>query len=217
MKKTLSTLVAAMLISGAALAEANGPSKTYEVTITNITKTQKFTPILVATHKEDIGFFTAGMSASGPLAILAESGNPGPLNDVLLGAPDLVLDTTINGALLEPGASVTVTVEGHDQYDRLSLSAMLIPTNDTFVALNSVPLPRFSATYAANAYDAGSELNDELCTTIPGPPCFGEAISVADGEGFVHMANGIQGIGDVDPAAYDWRGAVASVTVTWVR
>jgi hypothetical protein len=217
MNKTISTLAAAMLISGAALAEANGPSKTYDVTITNITKTQKFTPILVATHKADIAFFTAGMSASGPLAIQAESGNPGPLNDVLLSVPDLVLDTTINGALLEPGESVTITIEGHNQYDRLSLSAMLIPTNDTFMALNSVPLPRFSATYAANAYDAGSEVNDELCASIPGPPCFGEALSQADGEGFVHMANGIQGIGDVDPAAYDWRGAVASVKVTWVR
>jgi hypothetical protein len=46
---------------------------------------------------------------------------------------------------------------------------MLNPTNDSFVALNNVRLPRFGRTYTAIAYDAGSEINDELCVNIPSP------------------------------------------------
>ena len=47
---------------------------------------------------------------------------------------------------------------------------MLIPTNDAFVGLNT-ELPHDFATKEvyANVYDAGSEWNDELCASIPGP------------------------------------------------
>jgi hypothetical protein len=67
------------------------------------------------------------------------------------------------------------------------------------------------------AYDAGTELNDELCENIPGPLCGGGAVSAESGEGFVHIANGIHGIGDLAPELYDWRNPVAKVTIrrTW--
>jgi len=100
------------------------------------------------------------------------------------------------------------------------MAAMILPTNDSFVALDTVRLPRYgTVTYRASAYDAGSEPNDELCANIPGPTCGGEGRSEDDSnaEGFVHIANGVHGIGDVDVAKYDWRGTVAEVTITRIR
>ena len=66
------------------------------------------------------------------------------------------------------------------------------------------------------AYDAGSEDNDESCAHIPGPiECggMGEPFSEGLAEGFVHVSNGIHGVGDLQPSMYDWRGAVAMVRV----
>ena len=96
---------------------------------------------------------------------------------------------------------------------------MLLPTNDTFVGLNSVRLPRSgSATYMLRAYDAGTEYNDQHCDHIPGPTCGGEAISEASDtdEGFVHIGNGFQEMGDdaLSPHPYDWGSAVAKVVIT---
>ena len=48
-----------------------------------------------------------------------------------------------------------------------SLLPMLIPTNDAFAGLDSIMLPTEPGTYTyyLNAYDAGTELNDELNST----------------------------------------------------
>ncbi len=217
MKRTITLLTLALMLAAPLAGLADGTGKTYAVTITNLTKAQNFTPIIAATHSPDIAFFEAGQPAIEPLAVLAESGNPMPLEELLGSVPHLVSGTAINDGLLGPGQSATLMIQGHPRFDRLSLAAMLIPTNDTFVALDSVPLPKGHAMVMATAWDAGSEENDELCASIPGPPCFGEALSMADGEGFVHVANGIHGIGDVDAADYDWNGAVARVVVRRVR
>ena len=92
---------------------------------------------------------------------------------------------------------------------------MLIPTNDTFFAANGVTVPpQGTVTVRAPGYDAGSEPNDELCDNIPGPVCGGEGNSPdAGGEGFVHITAGIQGIGDLEPADYDWRNPVADIVI----
>ena len=215
MKAIITLLASATLLAGQAWAQA--PAGTYAVTVTNLTKTQNFTPIIAASHSADIAFFEAGQPAIEPIAVLAESGSPVPLETLLTTVPDLVLDTAINGGLLGPGESATLYVEAHPGFDRLSLAAMLIPTNDTFVAVNSLPLPNKTTAVFAHAWDAGSEENDELCASIPGPPCFGEGLSEADGEGFVHLANGISGAADLDAGAYDWRGPVARVSVRRMR
>ena len=99
------------------------------------------------------------------------------------------------------------------------MAAMLVPTNDTFVSLNGVRLPhRGSVTYLANAYDAGSEPNDELCANVPGPTCGGEGYSPAvDGEGYVFPAPGTHGDGDLKVSEHGWSGPVAKVTITRMR
>jgi hypothetical protein len=193
---------------------------TYAVTITNITAGQSFTPLLVATHTPDVSFFELGMAPSAELADLAEGGATGGLQAVLDGMPEYVMETAISGItpdgdpLIGPGESVTVYVSGDKNYDRLSLAGMLLPTNDSFVAVDSMALPKKSSTNFARAYDAGSEMNDELCVSIPGPHCGGAPFSPGLAEGYVHISRGISGEGDLSASAYDWRNPVAQVSVT---
>jgi spondin N len=195
----------------------------YEVTITNLTRGQQFTPILVASHKEGVQLFTLGRPASAELATLAEEGNTGPLTSLLRGLP-AVRDVTSSSGLLNPGHSVTVTIEGGDGFDHLSVAAMLIPTNDGFFALNGVAGPRGDQVLRlfSPAYDAGSERNDELCASIPGPffaECGGPGggAKVGGGEGFVHIHAGIHGVGNLNLAQRDWRNPVAEITIRRIR
>ena len=189
MKKTALFLSTALIVSGSAFA---GDGKTYEVTITNITSGQIFTPVLAATHKSDIAFFELGEPASDELEIQAESGNPIPLK-AMLDSSGKVFDTVVlDGVLIPPGEFVTFEIEGRRHHNRLSFSAMLVPTHDSFVALNSMTLPKHSATKMVRAYDAGTEINDELCANIPGPVCGGAGGSPGvGGEDYVHIHTGI--------------------------
>ena len=189
-------------------------ANTYKVTITNITKGQYFTPFILASHKPSIQLFELGEPASEEVAAIAEGGNTAPLAEVLEASPKVKAIANTEG-LLAPGESVQVVLEAKKRFVRLSLAAMLLPTNDTFVALNSVRLPVYGKkTIMATAYDAGSETNDELCASIPGPQCGGVPFSPEDaGEGFVHIASGIHGNGDLEPSEYDWRGKVAKVVI----
>jgi hypothetical protein len=217
-------LAVAGLAAAAIGAHAEEGHWNYEVTVTNITYNQRFTPLLLATHRPEIQLFTLGQAALPELATLAEEGNVAPLR-TLLDASPLVKATTAAGGLLDPGKSATFRIQGNPWRDRLSLAAMLIPTNDAFVSLNAVqlPYPGWPAqTYTAVAYDAGSEVNDELCSSIPGPffaECGGSGggARVGGGEGFVHVHRGMHGVGDFKPSARDWRNPVAQVRVRLLR
>ena len=218
MRKTILVLMAALLSGSSVYADGYSHSdRRYAVTITNITANQTFTPLLVVTHKSSISLFQVGDESSPELATIAESGNIAPMADLLNSLRHAVFATADSGGLLGPGESVTVKVAGHHKFDRLSVVGMLIPTNDTFVALNSVKLSHLQRSHVVPAYDAGSEYNDELCANIPGPVCGGAGLSAEDGEGFVHISSGIHGIGDLQPANYDWRNPVASISVRRVH
>ena len=202
----------ALLTSSAALADGG---HAYEVTITNLTRGQTFTPILVASHKRGIRLFEEGQPASDALSALAEGGATDPLAMMLGNDPRLV-DIGSSGGLLGPGETVTVHVDAAHGAREISLAGMLIPTNDGFVALNGARAPRGHRmlTYWVPAYDAGTEPNDELCANIPGPVCGGEGGSPgAGGEGYVHIHAGIHGIGNLTAADRDWRNPVAKVTI----
>ena len=222
-----SALIAVAFLCAAILSlpamAADGRGGRYEVTITNITKGQTFTPLLVATHSRRIQLFEAGEPASAALEILAESGDTGPATDELLAAGREVSDVETIPGLLGPGESATVVVKATGRGRRLTVAAMLIPTNDTFVALNGVKLPRKAGVFDAPAYDAGTEANDQNCTNIPGPRCGGAGSSApAPGdERFIHIGNGFHDLGGASneageilgPFTYDWRNPVARVVV----
>ncbi len=200
---------------------ANGGA--FEVTITNLTRGQQFTPILVATHPRKLRLFELGQPASTELQIVAEEGNVAPLTDALLAAG--AFDVQNSGGLLNPGASVTIRVRARGIYDRVSVAAMLIPTNDAFFAVNGARGPRDSSAdvLTSVAYDSGSERNDETCQSVPGPffdecggPGGGAAPSGGE-EGYVHVHAGIHGIGELDESRRDWRNPVAQITIRRVH
>src|SRR5262249_58219309 len=107
-------LAAILLPSVVARAEEHG----FEVTVTNLTRGQQFTPILVASHKEGVRLFDLGSPASPQLSTLAEEGNTGPLA-ALLAANPLVKDVVTSSGLLYPGKSVTIFVEALARFDRV--------------------------------------------------------------------------------------------------
>ena len=194
----------------------------YEVTVTNLTRAQQFTPLLVASHKGNVRIFTLGSPASSELRTLAEEGNTAPLMAVLSANADYKQVVTVPG-LLNPGKAATTKVNA-DGADFLTVAAMLIPTNDAFLALNGVRIPRGTDTIDlyVSAYDAGTERNDELCASIPGPnfaECGGPGKGGAPGggEGFVHVHEGIHGVGDLKPYLRDWKNPVALISVRRIR
>jgi predicted small secreted protein len=213
-------LPAALLAGGNTLAQGMG----FEVTVTNLTRGQQFTPILVASHREGVRLFDLGSPASAELSTLAEEGNTAPLMTLLAGMPE-VKDLATSAGLLDPGASVTIFVEAAGRFDRVSIAAMLIPTNDGFFAVNDAEGPNgnWTLTLYSPAYDAGSEVNDELCASIPGPffdECGGPGgggIPAGGEEGYVHIHAGIHGIGDLDASQRDWRNPVAKISIRRVH
>jgi len=198
-------------------------SSRLEITVTNLTRGQQFTPILVATHKRDVKIFEAGQPASPQLATLAEQGDTAPLSALLSGNPNVGSVVTGSG-LTNPGQSTTIVIERRGQFPRLSMAAMLIPTNDAFFSVTDVPGPRGrnEVVLYSPAYDAGSEKNDEQCSSIPGPSfseCGGAGGGgqIGQGEGFVHVHAGIHGIGSFKSSNRDWRNPIARIVIRHVR
>lgn len=199
--------------------QAAAQSQTFEVRVTNLTSNLVFTPILVASHREDVRLFDVEEAANPQLEALAEAGDVEPLTDLLEANPN-VREVANSGAVLPPGMSTTVSVETIGQFDHVSVASMLIPTNDAFFAVNGMqgPQPNQTRTVMVPAWDAGTEANDELCVSIPGPPtvCMGEGVSPpADSdEGHIHIHRGVHGVGDLAFETYDWRNPVAKVTIS---
>jgi hypothetical protein len=188
----------------------------YEVKITNLTRGQIMSPVVVITHdslKDPL--FTLGEPASAELAMVAEDA----MTDELIAAfqghervKDIITLTGVNGPIL-PGETATATIAAGDY---ISAVSMLVTTNDAFFALNGTSGPENgSVIYLAPAYDAGSEANNENGDFIPGPP-FGNAgiRATENAEGYVHIHAGIHGIADLAPDMYDWHNPVAEIEIT---
>ena len=141
--------------------------------------------------------------------------------------------------LLAPGASITLMLNDVSALNSvLSLSGMLLPTNDGFVGVDSAELPRAageSITLFARAYDAGTEANDELvgggAPGVPGFPAPPPVVATGTGtggtgintvaEGFVHVHPGVLGdldvnggVSDINAAVHRWQNPVARVVIT---
>lgn len=219
----LSSLFAGCLLLVSTLSAGNALAygeKTlmYKVTITNLTPGQPFAPILVATHRPGVEFFEEGAAPSDELARLAEAGDGQPMADKLAAMPGVDEATVSTGGLTFPGQSTTVMISAKRAVTHISVGAMLGATNDAFFAIKGATVPWFRSTetYMAPAYDAGSETNDELSSTVAG--LGGEGYSPGDdGEGFVHIHNGVHGIGDLVPATMGWLNPVAKITIERVK
>jgi len=188
-------------------------ARSYEVTITNLTRGQIFSPVFAVTHNYNKSLFTTGEAASPELAALAQDANTDGLTDLLSNAEG-VNEVVQGTGVIMPGKSETLIIESDRHARFISLVSMLVTTNDAFMAVNKVKLPYRNATMTVPAYDAGAEDNNESCAYIPGPPCGNaNATSEVEGEGFVHIHSGIHGIADLGAAEYDWRNPAAKISI----
>ena len=175
MKSIKSLLTTAGLLGIASFAQA----VEIQVTLTNLTQGMHFTPRLLVAHTNSIDLFEAGEAPITPLAWVAEAGVIGtPALDDQAGAQDFAsyLEDASRaadnawqqfGGLLAPATTSAVYTFETDDHPYLSMVSMLVPTNDAFVGLDTWEIPTASGTYVIelNAYDAGSEGNDEINPT----------------------------------------------------
>ncbi len=222
MKRTTHLFLAACITVAGLLAttvQADDGMGMYAVTVTNLTRGETFTPIMVATHRKGTHVFHLGEAASAELAAVAEGGDFSGLSTKLMDS-GAAFDIATNGALLAPGASTTIMVKMAKRFKHVTVTSMLIPTNDAFVAVNGIKGPGKDhyKVIMSPTYDAGSEPNDELCANMPGPVCGGEGGSPnAGGEGYVHIHAGIHGIGDLTSSDFDWRNPSARIVIKRVK
>jgi hypothetical protein len=203
----------------------------YEVTIINMSHSQPFSPGVLVTHDGSANLFTAGHPASEGIRLIAENGDPSTAVTGLSGAAgvsDVVATTAPVHRKGGPGPdALTAYISASESARYLSLASMLICSNDGFIGLNSVELPKGPETgvYFPMAYDAGTEANDELYTSVVDPCGAVGPVSVApDGqnnrtatsENIAEHA-GFTGVGDMDADAYNWRNKIARVTVRRIR
>ena len=208
----------------------------FSVSLKNLTNGTWFTPLLITAHDKDTDLFETGEFASDELQAMAEGGAISGLLD-LMGGEDA--DTIGNpaGGLLPPGGAVRHVFLDTDRTRNryLSIVAMLLPTNDGFVGLDSLRIPKKPGTYTYYllGYDAGTEKNDELITGggTPGAPGIpaapggdggidGTGVAEKDTNTTVHIHRGV--IGDADPnggisdlnsTIHRWQNPVAEVTI----
>ena len=215
-------LLTAVVASHARLAAQSDAR--YSVTVTNLTTGQTFTPLLIATHTPAVRIFAPGTQASPQLQVLAEEGATDMLVTLLRGMTADVREVVTAAGLQTPAVSATFQINGGGVFSRLSIAAMLIPTNDAFMGVSGLPLPSGFDPVVVDllAYDSGTEINDERCASIPGPSfteCGGPGggARAGRGEGAVTVHNGMHGVGDMNRPLRDWRGPVARVTVQRVQ
>ena len=206
------------------------------VEVTNLTNGLSFTPLLVAAHRADAGLFSLGSEASANLQAMAEGGEiSGLIGDVEATGGVVVADPA--EGVLGPGDSATATFHPRGRYQRrLSVVAMLLPTNDGFLGLNSVRIPHRQGTYTffVRGYDAGTEANDEVVNGggAPGAPGIpadpadnagsgGTGVAGPDVNSTVHVHRGTLGdddpqggASDLDRSVHRWLNPVARVVVT---
>lgn len=164
-------------------------------------------------NDEPDALYALGDKANEELASLAENGITGPLKELYEDMDGVAMVDSTEG-LLFPGDSTTITVRVSDDYPLVTIASMAVNTNDCFVALNGSYLMD-GAVLDTPGLDAGSEENNEMCSSIPGPMCaeVDGNVSSGNGEGFVHVHRGIQGVGDLEGKSADWRNPMMRVSV----
>lgn len=185
----------------------------FEVTLENLAPdgSQPLSPPILATHSSDFHIFRVGQFASSQLEQVAEDAINGPMVE-LLKSSHSVKDVVEGGGPIPPGGSATFTIEAGPFAGKLSLVTMLVNTNDGFAGLDGGRLPLAEKTYYLRAYDAGTEVNTELESDIPGP-CCNSPMQGPDEKHRIKRHEGILGNGDLKPETYGWSEPVVKLTI----
>jgi hypothetical protein len=234
-KNNLKKMNTLLSVSALIFASSQVQAQDLSITVTNLTQGLHFTPIVTSAHTSDNHIFMLGTSATAELQAMAEGGDISSLVTMLSNA-DANTSENPAGGLLAPGMSTTYMLTNDSANTHLSMTAMILPSNDGFVGLDGWEIPTEAGTYTVmlNAYDAGTEANNELINGggapgvlgIPAAPSGGSGIDgtgVTDTESntMVHIHRGSIGDDDVNGGKSDlnnsihrWLNPVAKLTVT---
>ncbi|QDU32404.1 Spondin_N [Poriferisphaera corsica] len=153
-----------------------------EVTVENLAASNGFflTPTWVGFHDGSFDVYDTDAKASAGLERLAEDGNTSVLSSefaaVTTRGAGGVDDVIFDGGPIAPGTSASKMFDGLDKLDNryFSYAAMVIPTNDAFIANGSPSAyalfndageftgPIVINIYGKDVLDAGTEVNDEF-------------------------------------------------------
>ncbi len=204
--------------------------------IQNLSQGMYFTPVALVAHTADASLFELGEAASSEIQAMAEGGS---LDGIASIGEAINADVLANpaGGLLAPGATVSGSLMTDDSNGVLSVAAMILPTNDGFVGLDNWPIPTEAGTYTVylNAYDAGTEANDEIRGSgasgeagVPVPPPLegvigtgGTGVTSMEANATVHIHRGnlgdsdsAGGTSDINSSIQRWLNPIAKLTVT---
>ena len=223
------------LMLGSALVSTPVLAQDLDITLTNLTHGTYFTPLLVSAHAGGNHLFQLGTAASANLQAMAEGGDISGLSADMTAVSADVVENPASG-LLAPGASTSFMMSTVMGNDHLSITAMLLPTNDGFVGVDSLEIPTTPGTYTfhLNGYDAGTEANDEIVNGggapgtagIPADPGAANGtgatgVTATEANTTVHIHRGVLGdtnatggTSDLDSRVHRWLNPVAKLTIT---
>jgi hypothetical protein len=228
-------LITTVVLCAGILGSTTTAARDVRIQITNLTNATYFTPLLVAAHDAELHLFQPGQAASAHLQAMAEGGDiSGLASDVEAAGGAYVADPA--GGMLAPGASTTAMLDTRKLTgSHLSIVGMLLPTNDGFVGMDGAKIPFWPGTYSyfLNAYDAGTEANDEIVNggASPGTPGVpadpggrqgtgATGAAGADANPTVHIHRGVLGDqeseggpSDLDSRIHRWDNPVARVVI----
>ena len=231
--KKASLLTCGLIAAG--LFSVSATAAEVEISVVNLTHGNHFTPLFIAAHDADSHLFQVGEMATPALQKMAEGGDVGDLDAAVMGAGGVTVANPAMG-LLAPGANVSEVMLDSMEMTHLSIVAMVLPTNDAFMGLDGWEIPTEAGTYTVyvNAYDAGTEANDEVVngggmSGVPGIPAApggdggmnGTGIMDGSTNSYVHIHPGVLGdtdsaggASDLDSRIHRWLNPVAKVVVT---
>ncbi|MEM7133660.1 MAG: spondin domain-containing protein [Chloroflexota bacterium] len=167
------------------VAEAGG---TFTISVTNVSSPTgaldtPIAPVFYATHNADWALFSSGMPASAGLESLAEDGSPvalvgehsGATGTGMVGAQPITVERPTDAAgPANPGETFSFTVTPTIAYPYLTIAAMVVQSNDAFLAFDAkgVALLDYAGNVRSNSailadinrklavWDAGTEANE---------------------------------------------------------
>ncbi len=237
----MNNVITAAVVSASILISTPTLARQVEVEITNLTNGLYFTPLLVAVHNRHTDLFEVGTEASLELQAMAEGGDISGLADIVEEAGGTVAEVMISPQdkfpFLPPGETATAKLKARGHHNAyLSITGMLLPTNDGFVGLDAQRIPIWRGTHILylNGYDAGTEANNELLpimgmpddSRIPGDPSGeggggGSGVMGVDHNMTVHVHRGVigdtdkdGGLSDLNTNVHRFNNPVARVVIT---
>nr|WP_309687767.1 spondin domain-containing protein [Armatimonas sp.] len=211
--------VTTSLLTGCASGTQLSTTRTFEVTLTNLTSTadssgQPFSPPIFVTHDATTKLWELNGTASLGIQNIAETGSRAAQVSALqpLASTSVLSMETPLSSPLRPGASVTVRVKVDAAHPYLSHAWMLERTNDAFGGQDRIDLfpQEGTRTYELVGLDAGTEVNNEKRGFLGS---LGGGNARDPENGLIRLHEGITGRGDA-PLSWSWGDPVARVTIT---